>query len=145
ERLAEQSRQREEALAALAESEETARVAHEAMTAAQSAVDGAVRDLEAARAREQDARREQAVLESQRSLLAGLEASGEGMDAGVKYLMKSAKDRLKALLIDELSVPPERMALVERALGKSLQVVLVDDRARGVELLAALRDGGKGE
>jgi chromosome segregation protein len=145
ERLSEQSRLRETAQADLAAAlaEMQAAVA-DALSAQQDATE-AEKHLAEARSREQDLRREQAVLESQRALLAGLEASGEGMDAGVKFLLQSSKDRLKSLLIDVLEVPSEHLATVERALGKSLQVVLVADKERGVELLSALRDGGKGE
>jgi chromosome segregation protein len=144
-RLAEQTRLRETAVSDLASAEADMATAAQAAQSAQDAADEAQRMLDAARLREQDARREQAVLESKRALLAGLEASGEGMDAGVKFLLQSSKDRLKSLLIDELAVPAEHQATVERALGKSLQVVLVSDKERGVELLSALRDGGKGE
>jgi chromosome segregation ATPase len=145
ERLSGQSRLREEALRDLATAESDMKSAAEAATKAQSAAGEAGRALDEARGREQDLRREQAVLESQRALLAGLEASGEGMDAGVKYLLQSSKDRLKSLLIDVLEVPSDNLAIVERALGKSLQVVLVSDKERGMELLSALREGGRGE
>jgi chromosome segregation protein len=144
-RLAEQTRLRETAVSDLAGAEADMAAAVQAAQAGQEAADEAQRMLDAARLREQDARREQAVLESKRALLASLEASGEGMDAGVKFLLQSSKDRLKSLLIDELAVPAEHQATVERALGKSLQVVLVSDKERGVELLSALREGGKGE
>src|SRR5690606_14521512 len=145
ERLAEQTRAREQAVADLAAAEADLQAA---VAAAQTAQDEAAAPgsrLEAARAREQDVRREQAVLESRRALLAGLEASGEGMDAGVKFLLQSSRDRLKSLFIDMLEVPAGHQGAVERALGKSLQVVLVSDKERGVELLSALREGGKGE
>src|SRR5690606_14804686 len=61
------------------------------------------------------------------------------------FLLQSSRDRLKSLFIDMLEVPAGHQGAVERALGKSLQVVLVSDKERGVELLSALREGGKGE
>src|SRR5215217_610763 len=145
ERLVEQQRLREQAVVSVAEAEEAVRVAGEGVQRAQAEAEEARVAWEEARRAEQDLRREQAVLESQRKLLASLEASGEGMDAGVKTLMKTARDRFRSLLADEIEVPAERRSVVERALGKSLQVVLVNDRERGLELLTSLRDGKKGE
>jgi len=144
-RVEEQVRLRAQAEADLAEALTALHAANADALAAQQDLVQAENDLASARGREQDARREQAVLESKRALLAGLEASGEGMDAGVKFLLQSSRDRLKSLLSDVLEVPAAHQSTVERALGKSLQVVLVSDKERGVELLSALRDGGKGE
>ncbi|MCD6025158.1 MAG: chromosome segregation protein, partial [Fibrobacteria bacterium] len=145
ERLVEQERLKESARRESAEAEAEAAAAAAGIDKALGDAEAARVDWEAARAREQALRQEHAVLESQRKLLASLEASGEGMDAGVKYLMKEGKDRFKSLLVDVLEVPQELRVTVERALGKSLQVVLVSDKERGVELMNALRDGRKGE
>src|SRR5690606_37474729 len=104
-RLTAQTRAREEASADLAAAEADLQAATTEAQTAQAAAEEAVRVLEAARAREQDVRREQAVLESRHALLAALEASGEGMDAGVRFLLQSSRDRLKSLLSDVLEVP----------------------------------------
>ncbi len=143
--LVEQRRLRDEAAAALAAAESETHVAAEESERVAAGLEEASRALEAARGRAQELGRELAVLESRRELLAGLEAAGEGMDAGVKHLLHDARDRMQGLLIDVLEVPEDLSTAVERALGKSLQVVLVKDRGMGVELLSALRDGRKGE
>jgi chromosome segregation protein len=145
ERLAEQEQLKESARRGLAEAETEAQAAAAGIDRALAEAEAARVAWEGARAREQELRREHAVLESQRKLLASLEASGEGMDAGVKYLMKEGKDRFKSLLVDVLEVPQDLRLTVERALGKSLQVVLVSDKQRGLELLSVLREGRKGE
>ena len=145
ERLAEQEQLKEAARREEAEAEAAAKAAAEGIEKALADAESARVEWEAARQREQELQREQAVLESQRKLLASLEASGEGMDAGVKYLMKEGKDRFKSLLVDVLEVPSDLRVTVERALGKSLQVVLVSDKQRGLDLLSVLRDGRKGE
>ncbi|HEX2612161.1 MAG TPA: AAA family ATPase, partial [Fibrobacteria bacterium] len=144
-RLVEASRLRENALREADEAE--ARAKDESAAAAKAAAESqdAASGLDAARAKAEDLRREQAALESRRKVLADLEAAGEGVEAGVKYLMQSARDRLKSLLGESLEVPAEHQAAVERALGKSLQVVLVTDKERGVALLSSLREGRKGE
>jgi len=144
-RLLETRREREEAQRALAEAEHAAQTAVANLEKTLREVEEAGLELEGERAREQELHRTQVALDTQRTLLLGLEAGGEGMDAGVKYLLAEAKERVQALLIDVLQVPQEFLVPVERALGKSLQVVLVSDPQRGMELLAVLRQSKKGD
>jgi chromosome segregation protein len=145
ERLLETRREREEVQRGLAEAERAAQTAVADLDKLLRAVEENGAELERERAREQDLHRTHVALDTQRTLLQSLEAGGEGMDAGVKYLLGEAKDQLQALLIDVLQVPEEFLVPVERALGKSLQVILVEDQQRGTELLNALRTSKKGD
>ncbi len=145
ERLQETRRERETVALSLVEAENETQAATLSLELAVRAADEAGRALEREQLREQELQRNKVALDTQRTLLLGLEAGGEGMDAGVKYLLSEAKDRLQSLLIDVLQVPAEFLVSVERALGKSLQVVLVHDKQRGVELLNALKQTKKGD
>ncbi len=145
ERLLETRREKETVRNALAEAEQTAQTAVADLEKALRSAEETGAELERERAREQELHRSHVALDTQRTLLQKLEAGGEGMDSGVKYLLGEVRDRLQALLIDVLQVPEDLLVLVERALGKSLQVVLVEDKQRGVELLGALRQSKKGD
>jgi chromosome segregation protein len=144
-RLQEMRREREDVLSSLAAAEKAVLVATTETEKTLREIQESGVELERERLREQELQRTKVALETQLKLLRDLEAGGEGIDAGVKHLLHEAGGRLQSLLIDVLQVPSELLAIVERALGKSLQIVLVQDPDRGVELLKFLKDSKKGE
>lgn len=69
----------------------------------------------------------------------------EGVGAGVRALMKSGdRDGIHGLLADRLDCPPEYTQALAGALGERLQYVLVEDFARGAQVVRGLREAGKG-
>lgn len=105
----------------------------------------AMAELEKGKAELQAANQEKAGLQARHALLRRLEESHEGVDAGVQHLMKNEASRIAALLADVLQAPPDILPLLERALGRHMQVLLVSDTEQAEALLQVLRQAKKGE
>ncbi len=105
----------------------------------------AQRDIESLKTEAQGAAQERAALQARQALLRRLEESREGVDAGVQHLLKTEASRIAALLADVLQAAPDVLPLLERALGRHMQVLLVADEGQSQALLAALRQAKKGE
>ena len=102
-------------------------------------------ELEQVRNEDRAASGEQVALETRYSLLKGLQESMEGVDGGVQLLLEKSRDRIQTLLADALQVPEDALVVAEKCLGRYLQALVARDEAGGQELLAALRQAGKGE
>ncbi len=104
----------------------------------------AIGSLEEAKTEAQKLHQERVASETQCSILQSLKTGGEGMEDGVKYLLEQGNS-LHALLIDVLKVQTAFIPSIEKALGKTLQTVLVQDRNQALELLSLLKAGSRGE
>ena len=88
-----------------------------------------------------------AELQKKRSRLHALEEISsrlEGVGTGVKALLATGNDALKGLVADRIEAPAELTAAVAGLLGSRLQEVVVEDLARGVDLLESLAQGKRG-
>ncbi|OJH38305.1 chromosome segregation protein SMC [Cystobacter ferrugineus] len=91
-------------------------------------------------------------LSDKRTRLASLEAlqkDYEGFDKGVRAVMVRAGEEARAqgifgLVADVLSTTPRYERAVEAVLGERLQHVVVESRAKGVELVEYLKDAAEG-
>lgn len=81
--------------------------------------------------------------QSRRTVLAQLEASHEGFDAGALAVLQSAHGVL-GTLADRLRVPDEHVTAVEAALGHHLQLVLTQEAANARQILSDLAAAAKG-
>jgi chromosome segregation protein len=68
----------------------------------------------------------------------------EGVGAGTRALLSSADPRVLGMVADRIEAPEELTAAFAGLLGERLQYVVVRDAAAGVDLLAELREAGRG-
>ncbi len=87
---------------------------------------------------------EKVTLETRFGMLQSLKKGMDGVESGVQYLLSKNPDRQR-LLLDLLEVDAGDTELVEKALGKFLQALLVDGRGSALELLQEIRKEEKGE
>ncbi len=76
--------------------------------------------------------------------LTEMHARREGIGAGAKALVETNDASLRGLLADRIEAPADLTAALAGLLGSHLEDVVVDDVARGVELLADLATSRKG-
>jgi chromosome segregation protein len=142
--------EKEQALSALGGRLSGLRGGRSATTAKKDEIEGELASLRDAIAKsdgELDTAREELV--HKRSRLRSLEeiqARFEGVDAGVRALMKryAGDGRVLGLLADRLECDPALTAALAGVLGERLSWVVVDDHGVGVEALAFLKSEGKG-
>jgi len=90
-----------------------------------------------------DLLRTQAEKRSRLNVLEQLQASNEGVSAGVQAALKESKSAL-GLLADQISVPEEHVIAVEAALGRHLQMIITSQIADAKTILHLLTEGKKG-
>jgi chromosome segregation protein len=90
-----------------------------------------------------DLLRTQAEKRSRLNVLEQLQASNEGVSAGVQAALKESKSAL-GLLADQISVPEEFVIAVETALGRHLQIIITSQIADAKTILHLLNEGKKG-
>ncbi|MBX3192970.1 MAG: chromosome segregation protein SMC [Labilithrix sp.] len=92
----------------------------------------------------EEAKAEASKKRSRLHALTELHARREGVGAGAKALVETNDAALAGLLADRIEAPADLTAALAGLLGTHLEDVVVDDVARGVELLAGLASGRKG-
>ena len=90
-----------------------------------------------------DLLRTQAEKRSRLNVLEQLQASNEGVSAGVQAALKESKSAL-GLLADQISVPEEFVVAIETALGRHLQMVITSQITDAKSILHFLTEGKKG-
>jgi len=90
-----------------------------------------------------DLLRVQAEKRSRLNVLQQLQASNEGVSAGVQAAIKESEAAL-GLLADKIRVPGEHVAAIEAALGRHLQLVITRQAADAKSILSSLSEGKKG-
>ena len=90
-----------------------------------------------------DLLRFQAEKRSRLNVLKQLQASNEGVSAGVQAAIKESEAAL-GLLADKIRVPGKYVAAVEAALGRHLQLVITRQATDAQSILASLSEGKKG-
>ena len=90
-----------------------------------------------------DLLRFQAEKRSRLNVLKQLQASNEGVSAGVQAAIRESEAAL-GLLADKIRVPGKYVAAVEAALGRHLQLVITRQATDAQSILASLSEGKKG-
>jgi chromosome segregation protein len=76
--------------------------------------------------------------------LSEMHARREGVGAGAKALVETKDNTLAGLLADRVEAPADLTAALAGLLGAHLEDVVVDDLARGIDLLSNLASGRRG-
>ena len=87
--------------------------------------------------------RTQAEKRSRLNVLKQLQASNEGVSAGVQAAIRESEAAL-GLLADKIRVPGKYVAAVEAALGRHLQLVITRQATDAQSILASLSEAKKG-
>ncbi len=116
----------------------------ESRDALQSELDGKRARLEDLKGRHRELENEKVTLETRFGMLESLKKGMDGVESGVQYLVSKNPERQR-LVLDLLEVKAEDSELVEKALGKFLQGLLVEGRGTVLELLHEIRREEKGE
>ena len=90
-----------------------------------------------------DLLRTQAEKRSRLNVLEQLQASNEGVSAGVQAALKESKSAL-GLLADQIDVPEELVFAIETALGRHLQMIITSKITDAKTILHLLTEGKKG-
>jgi len=111
----------------------------------ESDLQGLQGEIDAWKGEGQGCAQEKAALQARVNLLKRLQESHEGVEAGVQYLLKAEAGRITSLLADAIQAPDTLLPVLEKALGRYMQVLLVSDAGDAAALISTLKGTKKGE